>query len=480
MKLNKKTIALIMVFAIIANFSLLGIVPVSAHGSILNITYDPCIWSSYTSQLEINKKWYVLANSNSEYYHISHTVPTIKYYFADESPSGYKWDDDISTELAEEIKTSYANSMKKWNNVYFYSYDSDGDVVKNKVIEIVEGTSTDHNLVIYPINNPADSDAVAHVDYIDSSKSQVQIIEGASHYHISEWTMTVNLEYFYLNSNLSEEDIAFTREGTGAHEIGHILGLRDIDDVPLCGASCQEAHHEELLMGYGSPITSGQTDITYKDLAGVAIIRGFHTDSDHKWLLAEQENDGTHKLICSICNGVKYVENLNGYAYDVYNSCGENHALSSGNMMAVGSYGTSDYYKCKYCRYVAPFSSIVPQNYSITSTDKGHKHTNNVDGLEYTYYEPHAFTHEFLSSSNHLSTCECGYTTTQSHSYSYFDLSASYHRKTCECGYATSESHNFLWVNNRFSECSSCHRIKYHTGGNENIHLGIEKDEETD
>jgi len=40
--------------------------------------------------------------------------------------------------------------MKKWNNVYFYSYDASENVIKNKIINVVEGTEEDHNLSIFP------------------------------------------------------------------------------------------------------------------------------------------------------------------------------------------------------------------------------------------------------------------------------------------------------------------------------------------
>ena len=478
---RQKLIAIIMICAIFANLSLVCIVPANAHTSILDVSYDPCLWSSNISQLEIDKRWYVIVDSISGCSHISHTTPTIKYYFADESPSGYKWDDDISTELAEEIKACYANSMEKWNNVYFYSYDSDGYVIKNKVINVVEGTEEDHNLVIYPIINPKDGIYFARTEYIEDSKTQVQSdVNGVDHYHISEWYMWVNLDYFNLYGTVKQEIVNVARERTGAHEIGHILGLKDIDNVPICGSSEQDAHHEELLMGYGNP-EDRQTEITYKDIAGVAITRGFHTDADHKWLLSEQQSDGTYKLICSICNGVKYVESLSGYVYNTYNACGENHELTSGNMMAVGSYGTSDYYKCKYCRYVAPFSSIVPQNYVAVLNEKGHCYTNNVEGLEYSFcYEPHSFTFEYLSYSEHVNICECGYTSIVNHSYSYGNSSASSHELICACGHIELESHTYIWINVRISKCLGCGRIKQHNGENEKVHLCKEDDEESE
>ena len=440
MKLNRSAIVLIIVFALITNLCLPCFIKSYAHESILNVSYDYCSFSWYSNTLEIDKKWYVIEDLDSEFCHISDTEQTIKYYFADESPDGYRWDTDISQQLAEEIKTSFANSMKKWNNVYIYSYDSSGNIIKNKVINIVEGTFDDHNLVIYPEKGP---NRYAHTDFENDSKIKVQT--DFEHYHISRWVISINIEKIYLTT-LNEDAINVLEECTGAHEIGHILGLRDIDS--MCDSSCAEWHHEELLMGYGEIVSSRQTNITYKDLAGVAITRGFHTDADHKWLNEGQQSDGTYKLRCSLCNGVRYVATLNGYVYDMYNACNGNHELSDGNMMAVASYGTSDYYKCKYCKYVAPFSSIVPQNYIFVSNSRGNGYTNMVEGLEYTYYY-------------------------ERHSFTYTEYSESWHKKTCACGYTDYESHNFLPVNLRFSKCSSCGHIR-DKSNHENVHLGIE------
>lgn len=65
-------------------------------------------------------------------------------------------------------------------------------------------------------------------------------------------------------------------------------------------------------MGYAQngELNTRQQSITYKDLAGVAITRGFHTDSDHRWLKDSNTYNGEYKLICSICNGVNMLPQL--------------------------------------------------------------------------------------------------------------------------------------------------------------------------
>ena len=439
----RRLISLILALLIIVNVSLLGVLTAFAHEASLDVEYDDC----FDSENAMSEMWYALVYPGKECYHISHEVQTIKYYFADNPESGYRWE-DVPENMGEEIKSSYADSMKKWNNVYFYSYDSAGNVIKNKVINIVEGTLTDNNLIIYPTNDANASRA--HTDKEEDSIEIIETTESIDHYHISEWSMTINVEYFYVHGNHDEAEVNNMRDRTGAHEIGHMLGLRDIDEVP-CGSYNQSYHHEDLLMGYGSMNVLPSTDITYKDIAGVAITRGFHTDSDHKWLYVGQQSDGTYKLICSICNGVKYVESLSGYTYDTYNACGENHTLSSGNMMAVASYGTSDYYKCKYCRYVAPFENIVAQNYSRTYfTDELHRCTNSVEGLEYSFNERHTFVNNVCTG--------CGFNHSHSYgSYSYYDRSS--HAAFCSCGDFVTEGHYIKRseiVNNRFAVCLGC------------------------
>ena len=112
----------------------------------------------------------------------------------------------------------------------------------------------------------------------------------------------------------------------------------------------------------------------------------------------------------AVCNGVKDVVSLSGYTYKTYGACGNNHTLSGGNMMAVASYGTKDYYKCEYCRYVAPFNSNATQNYSKTYHNSSlHKCVNNVIGLEYTFYEEHVHdTYVYVDNYYHRLCCSCG------------------------------------------------------------------------
>ena len=418
MKFRKVFLSITLTLAIAINLISASAIPAFAHNAILSVNYDDCI-DNYAGD-GIDEMWYAL---NS--YHLGDEVNTIKYYFEDSSLDGtYTWTTDVSTSIAQEIKDAYANSMKKWNDVYFYSYDSFGVLIKHKIINVVEGTASDHNLSIYPKNG---SEHFA-------STSTVVSPNASNHWHYYEWKMEVYVDNFYANGGVANSTAHIARERTGAHELGHVLGLLDLDKGNLCNAEHSYQHHSEILMGYGNTIIYRTRDITYKDIAGVAITRGFHTDSDHTWLNYGLQSNGKYKLVCSICNGVKNVTDLSEYEYETYGDCGNNHTLSSGNMMAVASYGTKDYYKCKYCRYVAPFSAIVSQNYSDKTyySDKYHRYTNQVDGLEYIVEETHNFVNNECT--------ECGFYHTHKYGrYVYHDNHS--HIRYCTCGDYETEGH---------------------------------------
>ncbi len=426
MKSKKRLTAVALALIIVLNCFILGAIQSFAHSKMLDVGYDDCVFA-YRSD-GIDEMWYTLTKGNL-CRHYSHESKTIKYYFSETSKDGtYSWTTDVSENVANEIKSTYAESMKKWNNVYFYEEDSQGFVLKHKLINIVEGTATDYNIIIYPISG---ADFIASTGARDSA----DVIENGDvkHQHYSKWEMNVNVDYFYVNEMCNADEVTLTRERNGAHEFGHVLGLRDIDSNNLCNAGTSLQHHHEVLMGYGAPFSERSFNITYKDIAGAAITRGLHTDYDHQWLSMGEQSNGQYKLVCSVCNGVKNIESLEDVSYNVYGVCNNNHTLAGGNMMPVASYGNKDYFKCRYCRYVAPFSDIVPQNYTKTYlTDGMHEVTNNVQGLEYSFYESHEIVnnecvgcgthihsytvrHQWYTDTMHKSYCSCGEYTMNNH-----------------------------------------------------------------
>ena len=453
--MNKRLFASIIALIMIVNFLHFAPAKVSAHEAILDVEYDPC--SPVNHDDGINERWYVF-NNRLEYVHFPDNVDTITYRFMGDAedwvPNGF------SQETGEEIKTMIANSMEKWNNVHFYSHNTDGTITKNKLINMIQITDGEPNISIFPAtaDDLGGKGAATEPSNLENAEEGVE-----NHKHATKWVITVNIEAFYegtpytddlavRNENLGA-DIALIREWTGAHEFGHVLGLFDLDH-PACGSSVQFQHHQEVLMGYGTPVRTRTANITYKDIAGVAITRGFHTDNDHKWLNMGQQSDEQYKLVCSICNGVKTVSasELNEYSCSTYGACeGDHDNLLYGNMMAVASYGDQDYYKCRYCRYVAPFSEIVDQNYEKTPFSNDlHKCENNVSGLRYTFYEEHTFVDNVCT--------ECGYVHTHTYS-SYVYHNNTSHKRTCSCGHVETQAHYIYAsdiVNGRYVTCLGC------------------------
>lgn len=194
------------------------------------------------------------------------------------------------------------------------------------------------------------------------------------HYHINQWYMHINVSLFYEHDAIthtpsiysvpstSKDNVSIVRNRTGEHEIGHVLGLYDVDEC--CSASTIQ-HHEELLMGYG--FMSGRSqDVSYKDISGVAITRGFHSNNDHRWM-KRVNVDGTIDMICSICNGVRKNVTLDsgGETYERkafvdYQDC-RHHGHSNSNMLLVAVDGMRKFYKCMYCRHII----TVENSYNI-------------------------------------------------------------------------------------------------------------------
>jgi len=460
-KNTKHLVTMFLTVVVAFSCSIFGNIDVYSHSSKLNVVYDNC-----TPNLNgdgVDEMWYVLDaksenNASNVNYSISTHLPTekkiIEYYFEPTNENGISWTNyGLAPEKIDELKIAFANSMKKWNNVCFYSYDSEGNVIKNKVIEVKEGTLSSHNLSIYPIS---DQEYVAETLEDANYSTLIELADSYSHMHASRWIMHINIDSFNPDKpHIS--DINVNKARAGAHEIGHVLGLQDVDD--LCSGenidNLDDDHHNEIIMGGCLLQNNRATNISYKDIAGVAITRGFHTDGDHKWLNCGQQSDhnNNYKLLCSICNGVKYVSSLSGYTYSEYGSCNSNHHLGQGNMMAVASYGEADYYKCRYCKYVAPFSMIEYQDYSNASYYNAtyHRYTNYVEGLEYNYLEEHN-----LDSDGYCTECDAHI----EHEYgSYSYNTNSNHARTCACGHIQTQAHyidRYSIVDGRYALCLGC------------------------
>ena len=429
---------------------------VEQHPEVLLFDKNECSYSStYDGE---DKSWFALENADGQYHfpHSDNGVSTIKYFISDTSrhDSSLTWNYNMpNNTLGEEVKQNFLNSILKWNNIYFYEVSSNQFVTKKKLVNIVQGTASDYNLAIYP-------EKTAYMAYSTSaaetgpfgSPSLVVIQNSVLHRHYDYWRISLNLESYGINTTNNN----YYLNRYGAHEFGHVLGLKDIDTVEGCGS-----HHSELLMGYAYPT---QSEITYKDLIGAVINSGIHTDLDHQWILRSYA-DNEYKLICSICNGVKYVNSLDNIDYVSYKYCDDEHELEDGNMFAVASYGNSDYYKCKYCQYVAPFTAIEDQDYDYEEYNNDqHLVTNQVEGLEYSFYEDHSF--------DAVHTCTlCGYQRPHDYTHHYENYSFTLHKAYCDCGAYTLAPHvanvmnSYIYNGHTYAPCYFCNAI-IDLGGN--------------
>ena len=396
--------------------------------------YDSCVPEPYYISGDVvggeDEKWYLL-DDGINMQHIGHSNgPTeIKYFIHNLSKDGNSsWNYITNQTMRENVKTWFINGVCKWNNICFYKQNGSNYISKHNLVNISEGTLNNHNLSIYPEVFDEDNSTIAYAVPSDNCSSVlVDSYLCITHHHCDKWDIVFNLFYYQTYDEIYLGHY-------GAHEFGHVLGLVDVD-----GCECHypdEYHHAELLMGYESPF---RTEITYKDLIGAAITRGLHTDLDHKWIYRSIEY-GSYKLICSVCNCIKYVSSLDGIDYVTYKYCNDEHDLADGNMFAVASYGNSDYYKCKYCRYVAPFDDIEPQNYTKTQyNSSNHIVTNQVTGLGYSFYENHSFD------TTHTCTL-CGAQYSHSYTHHYENYSSTHHEAYCECGASVLDFHaaNFM------------------------------------
>ena len=507
-----------------------GSINAFAHENVLNIDYDECIIptdedGNTNIQDGEDEMWYCIASVNDAKnnvfceYHLYESITTIKYYFEPfaEDGSGYSWNTEVSEETANEIKQAYADSMKKWNNVFYYSYGENGNRIAKKIINITEGTESDHNLSIYPIDYCDFKDQTQNsVTYIAATATDDSMGEtflptsdsGMLHRHYSHWKMYVNINYFYAHGEIGEKGDPYyvgnilsatasvVRERTGAHELGHILGIQDVDN--LCSSQDEDDHHQEVLMGYGSPLTLRTIYPTYKDIAGVSITRGFHTDADHKWMLRTRD-DGSTYLICSLCNGIRTEFTLTNGIYEgqtpvVYGSCNDNHSLTSGNMLLVATDGTRDFYKCLKCRHIEEVDHVHAfawENHEHTHTGtcvncfysfseyhdlcfgsfNSENHIAICDTCQATAFYPHSFECTYIDGDTHTSVCRyCGYAIVQSHTYEYKSLNSDYHKLTCSCGATSGGNSPHIWTtsatNPGFVECKLCKYLKRSAGGN--------------
>ncbi len=389
---------------------ILAVNPVYAHQENLGIegadgiTYDSCV-PDYDG-LGYDEKWYSL-------YKIDYSTTPILMEHIDDDIKIIYYKIHLDTfekvwgSLKDDIQEMLKLGIDEWNSVSIYKENDEKMLEAIPLVKLVDvddledSSNIETNIDIY-YEDEHTTQIEAHVEPVKDSlvEEDTQVLDDGFHYHYRKFKIILN-----ANAIVGRFTTLYQ---TMIHELGHVFGLADIDTVEPASENPPYYHHQELLMGYASnnpdkyyKYMDKTYDITYRDLVGAAITRGFHTNQDHKWLYDESNSkDGASKLICSICNCVKYVTNLNDYEYEIYKKCQDHldeahaHTLESGNMMPVARYNNLDYWKCKYCRATKYFDENVEQQYVYAGQYDANTHVlrNTVKGLEYNLVENHQFT----------------------------------------------------------------------------------------
>ena len=150
----RNKIILLMLLSIIAAFSYQESYEVLAHSTEIDVMYDNC--DPLEGSDGTNEKWYVIHGDDiNQVGHLgigNGETLEIKYYY-NTSPSlgNYVWENaNITSEIVEEIKDNFSVSMKKWDNIYIYSMNSDNIVTKEETTS-EEREKNLNNIIIYGV-----------------------------------------------------------------------------------------------------------------------------------------------------------------------------------------------------------------------------------------------------------------------------------------------------------------------------------------
>ncbi len=374
------------------------------------IDYDECEpYSATTTETtsSYGEKWYGLRrilNGVNRSSHIDDDLYTLYYKIINDGSS----DNSYWVENYDTMKAIIESGIKMWNYTASYEMNDDGYLEVIPIVNLVnvdtleDPTSVDINIEVHLDDDETVSYSGTTIcDYDTEVVEDRQEYNGISHIHYTKYIITL---YPAIYDGLYQMMDAMLR--TATHEIGHVFGLIDLDDVELNLGAWY--HHQEILMGYSANGTMATDNITYRDLAGALITRGVHQNTEHQWLYdSESSSEGNYKMICSICNCVKYFDEINDCDWLLYKSCNNDHSLESGNIMPVGRFLNKDYVKCKYCRYVYAFCDNVSHNYLYYDDcdEDYHFAYSNTGGINYIVKEQHKYNVELPNGKKRCYLC---------------------------------------------------------------------------
>lgn len=159
-----------------------------------------------------------------------------------------------------------------WNQVYMH--DGTGKLVNfYEVASENKPTYIDGKRVI---------EIVPH-DFCDDEKTKGNFIR-------KDYILQLGCDFQYKYSILNEQTVA--------HELGHVLGLGDLDG--------EDSSEHKVLMGYALSISSENLShiMSYQDIQGVAVVNGLHKCSDANFMRYVKTENGYYQHICFYCDRV--------------------------------------------------------------------------------------------------------------------------------------------------------------------------------
>ena len=212
------------------------------------IEYDECQPYGPTTTgttSSYGERWYILHTvidgiDNSS--HIDDDIKTVYYRIYNE---GSLTDEEWLSNF-EYYKQITIFGFDKWNIVSAYKEDASGNLQVIPIIKLVnadtlENSSEIEEHVEIHIYSDEDLDYAGYTEFVSDSEvlEDTQYYNGVKHAHYEK--CIINLYPAYLGDRIEAID-ALSR--TVAHEMGHVLGLEDIDVIETMHIS--QAHHQEL------------------------------------------------------------------------------------------------------------------------------------------------------------------------------------------------------------------------------------------
>ena len=119
-------------------------------------------------------------------------------------------------------------------------------------------------------------------------------------------------------------------------------------------------------------------------------------------------------------------------------------------------------------------------SFSWTYTDLTHQYSCACG--ESMNYGTHTKRYTASNNLTHTESCDCGYSEVSEHDLNFcINYSASLHSGRCSCGYDGYESHTLVVISPTLLGCTECSYTRNRLGGgNENVHLGVEEDEDSE